>query len=197
MPDRIIPRPRLGAGVPRRLAGARGACQAGSPGPRVRGWRPAPTRPTTAASTPDSSAARRAAPNGGTSDARPHLPRPRLSRRRGFYSVTINGLGLFITAGTDDEGQPYVSVNTEDMPPEYVYDEATGLPGTAARTKLRLTTQTTNGQHAAACRSSRYTSTTRSSTTRATTTRRRPRGRGQRAHRRYLRLRRPGRRQGV
>jgi hypothetical protein len=51
--------------------------------------------------------------------------------RDGTYSLKLPTLGLFITAGVDDDGQPYVSVNTEDMPPEHVYDEATGLPGTA------------------------------------------------------------------
>lgn len=49
----------------------------------------------------------------------------------GYYAVKLDGLGLFITAGLDDEGQPYVSVNTEDMSAEHTYDERTGLRGDA------------------------------------------------------------------
>lgn len=46
-------------------------------------------------------------------------------------SIRIANLGIYITAGQDDQGQPYVSVNTEDMAPEHTYDEGTGLLGTA------------------------------------------------------------------
>jgi hypothetical protein len=49
----------------------------------------------------------------------------------GLYAVKLEGLGIFITAGLDDEGQPYVSINTEDMAPEHTYDQDTGLLGTA------------------------------------------------------------------
>lgn len=49
----------------------------------------------------------------------------------GTYALKLPTLGLFITAGLDDNGQPYVSVNTEEMSAEHTYDEATGLPGTA------------------------------------------------------------------
>jgi hypothetical protein len=46
------------------------------------------------------------------------------------YAIKKEGLGIFITAGLDDEGQPYVSINTENMKPEHRYDETTGLLGT-------------------------------------------------------------------
>jgi hypothetical protein len=45
--------------------------------------------------------------------------------------IRISMLGIYITAGQDDEGQPYVTVNTEGMEPDHTYDEATGLLGTA------------------------------------------------------------------
>jgi hypothetical protein len=51
--------------------------------------------------------------------------------RDGLHMVTLAGLGIYITAGLDGDGQPYVSINTEDMAPEHRYDETTGLLGTA------------------------------------------------------------------
>jgi hypothetical protein len=51
--------------------------------------------------------------------------------RDGLYAVKLDGLGIYITAGLDDEGKPYISINTEGMAPEHVYDEITGLRGTA------------------------------------------------------------------
>jgi hypothetical protein len=51
--------------------------------------------------------------------------------REGRYAVKLDGLGIFITASLDDDGKPYVSANTEGMAPEHVYDETTGLRGTA------------------------------------------------------------------
>jgi hypothetical protein len=50
----------------------------------------------------------------------------------GLHMVTIEGLGLYVTAGKDDDGQPYVSINTEEMAAEHTYDEHTGLRGTEA-----------------------------------------------------------------
>lgn len=38
--------------------------------------------------------------------------------------------GIVVTAGLDDEGQPFVSINTENMVPNHRYDEDTGLLGT-------------------------------------------------------------------
>jgi hypothetical protein len=38
--------------------------------------------------------------------------------------------GIYVSAGLDDDGQPYVSINTEDMVPQHRYDENTGLLGT-------------------------------------------------------------------
>jgi hypothetical protein len=49
----------------------------------------------------------------------------------GVHMVTLYGLGIYITAGKDDDGQPYVSINTEDMAPEHVYDHESDLLGTA------------------------------------------------------------------
>lgn len=50
---------------------------------------------------------------------------------RGIYSVKLLGLGIYVTAGLDGDGRPYVAVNTDYMRPEFVYDEHTGLRGTA------------------------------------------------------------------
>jgi hypothetical protein len=59
----------------------------------------------------------------------PFTPIP--ANPNGLYAIKLEGLGIFVTAGMDDEGQPYVAINTEDMKPEHTYDEATGLRGTA------------------------------------------------------------------
>jgi hypothetical protein len=45
--------------------------------------------------------------------------------------LVYSDLGLYVTAGLDDDGQPYVQVNTEGMPAQYRYDEKTGLMGFA------------------------------------------------------------------
>lgn len=49
----------------------------------------------------------------------------------GTYSLKLPTLGVLITAGLDDDGQPYVAVNTEGMAAEHTYDETTGLRGDA------------------------------------------------------------------
>jgi hypothetical protein len=46
--------------------------------------------------------------------------------------LRVDDLGIFVTAGLDDDGHPYVSINTEKMAAKHVYDETTGLRGTEA-----------------------------------------------------------------
>lgn len=43
----------------------------------------------------------------------------------------VEQIGVTIFVALNDDGQPTVAISTEDMPAQYVYDEATGLPGTA------------------------------------------------------------------
>lgn len=47
------------------------------------------------------------------------------------HTVDVAAWGLRINVALNDDGQPTVLISTEDMRPEYVYDEETGLPGTA------------------------------------------------------------------
>lgn len=68
--------------------------------------------------------------------------------RDGTYSLKLPTLGLFITAGTDDDGQPYVTINTENAPPEHRYDETTGLRGT--RRPYQVTEEGSDGSYGVA-----------------------------------------------
>jgi hypothetical protein len=45
--------------------------------------------------------------------------------------INVRDLGLNIYVDLNDDGQPTIAINTEEMPAEYVYNERTGLPGTA------------------------------------------------------------------
>lgn len=39
--------------------------------------------------------------------------------------------GIYVNVGLDDDGRPFVTINTEDIYPEFSYDETTLLLGTA------------------------------------------------------------------
>lgn len=39
--------------------------------------------------------------------------------------------GIYVNVGLDDDGRPFVTINTEDIKPEFSYDDATLLLGTA------------------------------------------------------------------
>lgn len=47
-------------------------------------------------------------------------------------TIFVRDAGIKLVVDLNDDGQPVVMIDTEGMPASYVYDEATGLPGTAA-----------------------------------------------------------------